>query len=192
MLGSGREDVCRTIAGIVTPDAAQVLMDGKRLPFGSPAGAIKAGIGYVPQIVVGEGLVIYLSIGPNITLPDLAKVVRGGFLSQGAEKKLAVEWIDKLAIKTPGPSGLSRTGPLTGNQQKVVLAKWLASKVKVFVLLLSHTWRRCGRQRGCLRTRAGTDPGGDRRPPDVGYARRDHRPQQRDPDDEGRPGHPAH
>jgi ribose transport system ATP-binding protein len=133
VLGSGREDVCRTIAGIVTPDAGQVLMDGKRLPFGSPAGAIKAGIGYVPQDRGSEGLVIYLSIGPNITLPDLSRVVRGGFLSQGAEKKLAVEWIDKLAIKTPGPSALcmNLSG---GNQQKVVLAKWLASKVRVFVL----------------------------------------------------------
>ena len=104
VLGSGREDVCRTIAGIVTPDAGQVLMEGKPLPFGSTAGAIKAGIGYVPQDRGSEGLVIYLSIGPNITLPDLSKVVRGGFLSQGAEKKLAVEWIDKLAIKTPGPN----------------------------------------------------------------------------------------
>jgi ribose transport system ATP-binding protein len=133
VLGSGREDVCRTIAGIVTPDAGQVLMAGKRLPFGSPAGAIKAGIGYVPQDRGSEGLVIYLSIGPNITLPDLSKVVRGGFLSQGDEKKLAVEWIDKLAIKTPGPNALcmNLSG---GNQQKVVLAKWLASKVRVFVL----------------------------------------------------------
>ena len=133
VLGSGREDVCRTIAGIVTPDAGQVLMEGKPLPFGSTAGAIKAGIGYVPQDRGSEGLVIYLSIGPNITLPDLSKVVRGGFLSQGAEKKLAVEWIDKLAIKTPGPNALcmNLSG---GNQQKVVLAKWLASKVRVFVL----------------------------------------------------------
>ena len=133
VLGSGREDVCRTIAGIVTPDAGQVLMEGKPLPFGSTAGAIKAGIGYVPQDRGSEGLVIYLSIGPNITLPDLSKIVRGGFLSQGAEKKLAVEWIDKLAIKTPGPGALcmNLSG---GNQQKVVLAKWLASKVRVFVL----------------------------------------------------------
>ena len=133
VLGSGREDVCRTIAGIVTPDAGEVLMEGKPLPFGSTAGAIKAGIGYVPQDRGSEGLVIYLSIGPNITLPDLSKVVRGGFLSQGAEKKLAVEWIDKLAIKTPGPGALcmNLSG---GNQQKVVLAKWLASKVRVFVL----------------------------------------------------------
>jgi len=133
VLGSGREDVCRTIAGIVTPDTGQVLMEGKPLPFGSTAGAIKAGIGYVPQDRGSEGLVIYLSIGPNITLPDLSKVVHWGFLSQDAEKKLAVEWIDKLAIKTPGPNALcmNLSG---GNQQKVVLAKWLASKVRVFVL----------------------------------------------------------
>jgi ribose transport system ATP-binding protein len=133
VLGSGREDVCRTIAGIVTPDTGQVLMDAKPLSFGSTASAIKAGIGYVPQDRGSEGLVIYLSIGPNITLPDLSKVVNWGFLSQGAEKKLAVEWIDKLAIKTPGPNALcmNLSG---GNQQKVVLAKWLASKVRVFVL----------------------------------------------------------
>ena len=83
-------------------------MEGKPLPFGSTAGAIKAGIGYVPQDRGSEGLVIYLSIGPNMTLPDLSKVVHWGFLSQGAEKKLAVEWIDKLAIKTPGPNALCR------------------------------------------------------------------------------------
>ena len=132
VLGSGREDVCRTIAGIVTPDAGQVLMDGKRLPFGSPAGAIKAGIGYVPQDRGSEGLVIYLSIGPNITLPDLAKVVHRGFLSQGAEKKLAVEWIESWDQNAGTQCALYESQ--RGQQQKVVLAKWLASKVRVFVL----------------------------------------------------------
>jgi ribose transport system ATP-binding protein len=133
VLGSGREDVCRTIAGIVVPDSGQALINGKKLPFGSPAGVIKAGIGYVPQDRGSEGLIIYLGIGPNITLPALAKVVRRGFLSQGAEKKLAVEWINRLAIKTPGPNALclNLSG---GNQQKVVLAKWLASNVRILVL----------------------------------------------------------
>ena len=78
VLGSGREDVCRTVAGIVVPDSGRVLINGRKLPFGSPAAAIKAGVGYVPQDRGSEGLVIYLSIGPNITLPNLAKVVHRG------------------------------------------------------------------------------------------------------------------
>ncbi len=133
VLGSGREGVCRTVAGIEVPDAGQIFVDGRSLPFGSPASAIEAGIGYVPQDRGNEGLVIYLSIGPNITLPNLGKVVQRGFLNHGLEKKTAVEWIKRLAIKTPGPNALC-VNLSGGNQQKVVLAKWLASKVKVFVL----------------------------------------------------------
>jgi ribose transport system ATP-binding protein len=133
VLGSGREDVCRTIAGLGKPDDGQVLINGKSLHFGSPAASIQSGIGYVPQDRGTEGLVLYLSIGPNITLPDLSSVIRRGFLSLGAEKALARDWIDRMAIKTPGTEALclNLSG---GNQQKVVLSKWLASKVKVFVL----------------------------------------------------------
>ncbi len=133
VLGSGREEVCRTVAGIVKPDAGEVLICGQKLALGSPANSIKAGVGYVPQDRGSEGLITYLSIGPNITLPGLAKVMQRGFLSPRLEKKLAVEWIKRLGIKTPGPQALclNLSG---GNQQKVVLAKWLASQVKVFVL----------------------------------------------------------
>lgn len=133
VLGSGREEVCRTVAGIVTPDSGQVCLGNFKLPFGRPAAAIKAGIGYVPQDRGSEGLITYLSIGPNMTLPNLRQVVCRGFLNLQSEKKLTVEWIDRLGIKTPGPDALclNLSG---GNQQKVVLAKWLASRVKVFVL----------------------------------------------------------
>jgi ribose transport system ATP-binding protein len=133
VLGSGREEVCRAITGVVRPSSGKILMEGKSLPYNSPSASIKAGIGYVPQDRGGEGLVLYLSIGPNITLPDLSSVMRRGFLSTKAEKELAVEWIEKMDIKTPGPQALclNLSG---GNQQKVVLSKWLASKVKVFVL----------------------------------------------------------
>lgn len=76
---------------------------------------------------------MYLSIGPNITLPDMSSVMRHYLLSQKAEQELAVTWINRMAIKTPGPNALclNLSG---GNQQKVVLSKWLATKVKVFVL----------------------------------------------------------
>ncbi|OGO37071.1 MAG: ABC transporter ATP-binding protein [Chloroflexi bacterium RBG_16_56_8] len=133
VLGSGREEVCRTVAGIVVPDSGQVCLGDFQLPFGRPAAAIKAGIGYVPQDRGSEGLITYLSIGPNITLPSLGQVVRRGFLDLRHEKNMTVEWINRLGIKTPGPDALclNLSG---GNQQKVVLAKWLASQVKIFVL----------------------------------------------------------
>lgn len=133
VLGSGRESVCRAIAGVEKPDSGQILVNGKPLVFGSASASIKAGVGYVPQDRGGEGLVLYLSIGPNITLPDMSSVMRHYLLSQKAEQELAVTWINRMAIKTPGPNALclNLSG---GNQQKVVLSKWLATKVKVFVL----------------------------------------------------------
>jgi ribose transport system ATP-binding protein len=80
-----------------------------------------------------EGLVLYLSIGPNITLPDLSSIIKGGLLSHKEERNLAETWIKRMAIKAPSANALclNLSG---GNQQKVVLSKWLASKVRVFVL----------------------------------------------------------
>lgn len=133
VLGSGREEVCRTIAGIVKPDQGKIIINGKPLSMGSPSDSIESGIGYVPQDRGVEGLVLYLSIGPNITLPDLSHVISRGFLSHKQEKALAEMWIDRMAIKTPSADALclNLSG---GNQQKVVLSKWLASDVQVFVL----------------------------------------------------------
>ena len=133
VLGSGREEVCRTVAGILKPDQGQILINDQPLSPGSPSESIKAGIGYVPQDRGVEGLVLYLSIGPNITLPDLSSVIKRGFISHKEEKQLAESWIDRMAIKTPSADALclNLSG---GNQQKVVLSKWLASRVQVFVL----------------------------------------------------------
>jgi len=87
----------------------------------------------VPQDRGVEGLVLYLSIGPNITLPDLSNITHRGFLSPKSERRLAEHWIERMSIKAPGPNALclNLSG---GNQQKVVLSKWLATKVKVFIL----------------------------------------------------------
>jgi ribose transport system ATP-binding protein len=133
VLGSGREGVCRAIAGVEKPDRGSITIDGKPLQLGSSARSIAAGVGYVPQDRGGEGLVLYLSIGPNITLADIRNVLRGGFLSRRAERELALKWIKRIAIKTPGPQALclNLSG---GNQQKVVLSKWLATKIKIMVL----------------------------------------------------------
>jgi ribose transport system ATP-binding protein len=133
VLGSGREGVCRAVAGVEKPDRGGIAIDGKPLQLGSPARSISAGVGYVPQDRGVEGLVLYFPIGPNITLADIRTVLRGGFLSRRAERDLALKWIKRIAIKTPGPQALclNLSG---GNQQKVVLSKWLATKVKIMVL----------------------------------------------------------
>ncbi len=80
-----------------------------------------------------EGLVLYLSLGPNITLPDMSPVLRGGLVNLRQERRLAEHWIERMRIKTPSANALclNLSG---GNQQKVVLSKWLATRVKVFVL----------------------------------------------------------
>lgn len=133
VLGSGREALCRTVAGVEKSDSGRILINGHALPLGSPSKSISAGIGYVPQERGVEGLVLYLSIGPNITLPDMSNVIRGGLLNQRAERDVALHWIKRMAIKTPGPNALclNLSG---GNQQKVVLSKWLATRVKILVL----------------------------------------------------------
>jgi ribose transport system ATP-binding protein len=133
VLGSGREEICRAIAGVDKPDSGVIKVAGQVLHLGSPSAAIKAGVGYVPQDRGIEGLVLYFSLGPNITLPDMSPVLRNGLVNLKAERKLAEHWIQRMNIKTPGPDALclNLSG---GNQQKVVLAKWLATKVKVFVL----------------------------------------------------------
>ena len=133
VLGSGREDVCRALAGLDRADGGKISINGSKLEIDSPSAAIKAGIGYVPQDRGVEGLVLYLSIGPNITLPDLSNITHRGFLSPKSERQLAEHWIERMSIKAPGPNALclNLSG---GNQQKVVLSKWLATKVKVFIL----------------------------------------------------------
>jgi ribose transport system ATP-binding protein len=133
VLGSGREAICRAVAGLEKPDSGRILIHGQPLPPGSPARSISAGIGYVPQERGVEGLVLYLSIGPNITLPDMGDVLHSGFLSRRAERDVALKWIRRMAIKTPGPNALclNLSG---GNQQKVVLSKWLATKARILVL----------------------------------------------------------
>jgi ribose transport system ATP-binding protein len=133
VLGSGREEICRAVAGVDKPDSGRILIDGQALPPGSPSKSISAGVGYLPQERGVEGLVLYLSIGPNITLPDMSSVIHGGFLNRRAERDVALKWIKRMAIKTPGPNALclNLSG---GNQQKVVLSKWLATKAKILVL----------------------------------------------------------
>jgi ribose transport system ATP-binding protein len=138
VLGSGREEVGRCIFGADRSDSGEITMEGHKVSLHSPIDAIGHGIGYVPQERRTEGVILYLSVAPNITLSSLDDVTHMGLLSYAREANVAKSWIQRLRIKTPSHRALclNLSG---GNQQKVVLAKWLASQVKV--LILDHPTR---------------------------------------------------
>ncbi|NLU71420.1 sugar ABC transporter ATP-binding protein [Streptomyces sp. HNM0575] len=121
---SGREDVARAIFGAVPTRSGSITLDGERLGSRTPARAVHAGIGYVPSERKTDGAVLGMTVRENLTLAHPGQVSRGPLLDRDRERATVTRWIDDLRVQTPSP----RT-PLRdlsgGNQQKVVLAKWL-------------------------------------------------------------------
>src|SRR3954469_4977475 len=134
LVGAGRSEVARAIFGIDKPDAGQVEVGGKRLKSGSPAAAMRAGVGLVPEDRRQQGLVMELSIERNVGLTRLQALGgRLGIIGSGAEAELASDWATKLQLKfhrLADPVGFLSGG----NQQKVVLAKWLATGPRVLII----------------------------------------------------------
>jgi ribose transport system ATP-binding protein len=133
LMGSGRSDVARSVFGADAPDAGEIHIRGRRRHIRSPREAIRAGIGFVPEDRKGQGLVLGLSVRENIALPVLRLLSRIGVVRGRAERELGIRFVRELRVKTPSPE--HRVRDLSGgNQQKVVLAKWLACNVRVLVL----------------------------------------------------------
>ncbi len=138
LLGSGKEEVCRCLSGSQPPDCGTILLAGRKVRFASPKDAIAAGIGCVPIDRRNEGLATSLDVASNINLLVLRRLAGGPLLSPRRERQNAGRWIEECLIKTPSPQTLC--GNLSGgNQQKVVIAKWLAAQVRV--LILDHPTR---------------------------------------------------
>jgi ribose transport system ATP-binding protein len=133
VIGSGREAVCRTLFGFEQPTAGRLLVGGQPVRFASPADAVDRGIGYVPRERRTEGLVLFLSVIANTTLASLETVERGALIDHRKERRLAESWVERLRIRTPSVNALclNLSG---GNQQKVVLAKWLNARSRIIVL----------------------------------------------------------
>ena len=135
VLGSGKSEVGRVIMGAMAPDTGEIFISGKQINHMNIADRIKAGVGYVPQERHHEGLMLYQSVASNIMLPSVISMKRYGLplLDMAAEKNLSNQAVKAFNIKTPsiGTLGFSLSG---GNQQKVVLARWLARRAKVLVL----------------------------------------------------------
>src|SRR4051794_39398154 len=133
LVGAGRSEVARAIFGIDRADAGHVEMAGVRLPAGRPLAAMHAGVAFVPEDRRMQGLVMDLSIARNATMTRTGSLARLGLIRGGSENRLAREWATRLQLKfhrLEDPAGFLSGG----NQQKVVLAKWLATEPKVLIV----------------------------------------------------------
>ena len=132
VVGSGREELCRVIAGLEKPDAGSVEVGSVRLKPNARH-AVSLGVGYVPRERKVEGIVTPMTVAQNLTLSHLGGVSRAGVMHRSNEREIARTWIERLHIKTPGPDASCRNLS-GGNQQKVVLAKWRYAGSRVLVL----------------------------------------------------------
>ena len=132
LVGAGRTELAHAIFGADKTEGGSVLLDGVPVAFASTADSVKAGVFLVPEDRKKLGLLVDLSIAENITLPNLGAYVRGLVISRGAEKARAEQSRGELDIRAPNVA--APTGSLSGgNQQKVVLAKWLAMNPRVII-----------------------------------------------------------
>lgn len=133
LVGAGRTEVARAIFGIDKYDAGSVAVRGRKLKPGQPKAAIAAGIGFVPEDRRKQGLVMGLSVGRNTTLTLRDRFRTAGLINGRAERAAAREWTSKLQVKAA-----SLDQPVStlsgGNQQKVVLAKWLATEPVLLII----------------------------------------------------------
>jgi rhamnose transport system ATP-binding protein len=133
LVGAGRSEVARAIFGIDPLDAGEVQVAGARLKTGRPALAVKAGLALVPEDRREQGLALDLSVARNASMTVLGRLVRFGFLTAGRELRLAQQWGTRLQLKAGDLN--APVGTLSGgNQQKVVLGKWLATGPKVLII----------------------------------------------------------
>jgi rhamnose transport system ATP-binding protein len=133
LVGAGRSEVARAVFGVDRYDAGSVSVSGRSLRRASPTAAMAAGVGFVPEDRRQQGLVMGQSIMRNLVLASLRRLARFGVLIGGTERSFAADWAARLRIRygrlTDPVSSLSG-----GNQQKVVLAKWLARRPQLLII----------------------------------------------------------
>lgn len=133
LMGAGRTEIMRALFGIVPKKSGRVVLDGQEITIRKPEDAIRHGIAFVTEDRKGQGLVLGLSVRENIALTNLNTLSRSGLMVAGKEKQLVSDMIQRLNIKTRDAEQTvkSLSG---GNQQKVVIGKWLGIKPKVLIL----------------------------------------------------------
>jgi len=132
LMGSGRTELARAIFGADAVDSGTVRVDGVEVRSNNPAASIAAGVGFLTEDRKQQGLVLQLSVVENITLPSLGESIHHGLLDVGDERQRAQHQVDALKIRIASlDQGVAELSG--GNQQKVVLARWLAARCKVLL-----------------------------------------------------------
>ena len=133
LVGSGRSEIAQALFGLDPNATGEVQVEGRPVQIHSPAAAMAFGIGLVPEDRKKQGLVLSLSALANTTLPILDRLSRWNLLRHTAERALGQEYFDRLRVRAPGLDSLT-AGLSGGNQQKLVLAKWLAGRCRILIL----------------------------------------------------------
>jgi rhamnose transport system ATP-binding protein len=133
LVGAGRSEVARAIFGIDRRTAGTVRLNGSELPNGKPLAAMAAGVALVPEDRRQEGLVMELGIDRNLALASLARLRRFGLIRRRDERRLTRDWAQRLQVKF-GRIGNAVATLSGGNQQKVVLGKWLARDPSLLII----------------------------------------------------------
>lgn len=133
LIGSGRTEVVESIFGAIPVTSGEVTCFGKPLHSKNPRTAIESGIGLVPEDRKLEGLVGIMDIAGNITLPIINRIRKGPFVNRQKQQAVSREYADAIAVKSPS-LGRAVRNLSGGNQQKVVIAKWLASGAQIMIL----------------------------------------------------------
>ncbi|WP_442504189.1 sugar ABC transporter ATP-binding protein [Marinivivus vitaminiproducens] len=134
LLGAGRTELALSLFGMTRAESGEVRIEGRAVDLSSNRQALRAGIAYVSEDRLSYGLVLRQPIGTNIVLSVLGRLANAyGLVTRKAQADLASEWVERLAIKIPGLDRPVQTLS-GGNQQRVVLAKWLATRPRVLIL----------------------------------------------------------
>ena len=133
LVGAGRSEIAKAIVGLDASPAKEVFLDGEEIPIQAPRDAIEHGICLVPENRRTEGLVVEMSVRENVSLPSLRRISRCGLIQRRREREIAVQQVESLKVRTPTTETqvMNLSG---GNQQKVVVGKWLARQPRVMIL----------------------------------------------------------
>jgi ABC-type sugar transport system ATPase subunit len=133
LVGAGRTEIAETLFGLRNPSDGKIFLKGQEVRINSPIEAIANGISLVPESRKEQGLILGMNCRDNITLPQVDDMTAGPFVSDGAEIAIFEMYRDRLEIKTP--SWRTPVGNLSGgNQQKIVIGKWLAMQPSVLIV----------------------------------------------------------
>ncbi len=133
LIGSGRSELAQTIFGTLSPQSGTIEVKGRSVNIKGPQDAIQLGIAYVPEDRGRQGLITAMNVGQNVAMTRLKQLTRGPFLDFNAERALAEDYVSRLRIKTPHVRETVRNLS-GGNQQKIVVAKWLATKPRILIV----------------------------------------------------------